>query len=99
MTYYWSRNYQLLQQLSESNEKLEKKAPNSTELRIRETQLSFLSKWFIDLMSEHSNNQSDIRIKYKDHLKRQLEVMGKVSGDPVGRSRCSLRVVSLAGHD
>jgi t-SNARE complex subunit (syntaxin) len=70
-----------LKSLSESNDILEAKQPNSTELRIRETQLSFLQKWFVDLLTEHFISQIDYQAKYKDRLKRQLDIMGQPTTD------------------
>lgn len=52
-----------------------------TQLRIRETQLSFLQKWFMDLMNEHSTSQSDYNDKHKRLLRTQLEVIGVHKSD------------------
>lgn len=45
-------------------------------MRIRETQISFLQKWFLDLMQDHSTSSADYQEKYKQLMRRQLEVMG-----------------------
>lgn len=48
----------------------------STELRIRETQVSFLQKWFINLMVDHSTSQSDYNDRHKKILRAHMEVIG-----------------------
>ena len=68
-----------LKELEGNNGSLESKQPNSTQLRIRETQLSFLHKWYMDLITEHSTSQEDYRTKYKERMIRSLEIVGKVS--------------------
>ncbi|KAI1289783.1 Syntaxin-1B [Halotydeus destructor] len=74
-----------LSALKESNDKLEDEGgvqqSNCTELRMRQTQFSFLQKWFVDLMTEHSCSQSDYQTKYKERLKRELNIMGHSTTD------------------
>ena len=53
----------------------------ATELRIRETQLSFLQKWFVDLMTDHSTSQSDYNERHKRLLRTQMEVIGIKKSD------------------
>ena len=76
-----------LRDLREQNEKLQDGDPGpggmtgktkltATELRIRETQLSFLQKWFVDLMTEHSTSQSEYNERHKRLLRTQMEVIG-----------------------
>lgn len=52
------------------------KAQNATEQRMRDTQLSFLQKWFVDLMTNHSISQSEYNDKHKRLLRTQMEVIG-----------------------
>ena len=47
-----------------------------TDLRIRETQVSFLQKWFMDLMTDHSTSQSDYNDRHKKLLRAHMEVIG-----------------------
>lgn len=68
-----------LRELRDSNDGSQSgssKKLTSTELRIRETQLSFLQKWFVDLMTNHSTSQSDYNERHKRLLRTQMEVIG-----------------------
>lgn len=84
-----------LQQMKESNETVQVTRPSKkkknvtvnpkkvsqTLLRIRETQFSYLRKWFVDLMTEYSGSQSMYFDKQKKLLKTQLQVMGVDKSD------------------
>jgi len=53
-----------------------KESLSPTELRIRETQLSFLHKLFVNLMTDHSTSQADYNERHKKLLRAHMEVIG-----------------------
>lgn len=57
----------------------------STQLRIRETQINCLHKRFLDLMTEHSQSQSDYNDKHKKLLRDQVEIVtgGRKNDDEI----------------
>ena len=57
----------------------------STQLRIRETQITCLHKRFLDLMTEHSQSQSDYNDKHKKLLRDQVEIVtgGRKNDDEI----------------
>jgi t-SNARE complex subunit (syntaxin) len=75
-----------LKQLRETNEALEIEINDrsnnkgnkitGTDLRIRETQVSFLQKWFMDIMTDHSTSQADYNDRHKKLLRAHMEVIG-----------------------
>lgn len=65
-----------LRDSNDGNQAAAGKKMTATELRIRETQLSFLQKWFVDLMTDHSTSQSDYNERHKKLLRTQMEVIG-----------------------
>lgn len=65
-----------LRKLQSSNTESGVKNLTATEMRIRETQLSFVQKWFVDLMTDHSTSQSDYNDLYRRLLRTQMEVIG-----------------------
>ena len=53
-----------------------RKGSTNAEVRIRETQVSFLQKWFTDMMNDYSKSSLEYQERYKKLMKAQLEVMG-----------------------
>jgi len=47
-----------------------------TELRIRETQVAYLHKLFINVMTDHSTSQSDYNDRHKKLMRAHMEVIG-----------------------
>ncbi|XP_041427148.1 syntaxin-3 isoform X2 [Xenopus laevis] len=54
---------------------------SSTDLRIRKSQHSVLSRKFVDVMTKYNEAQVDFREKSKGRIQRQLEITGKSTTD------------------
>jgi len=75
-----------LKELRDTTESLESQVMNSTsnskrkitptDVRIRETQVSFLQKWFMDIMTDHCTSQADYNDRHKKLLRAHMEVIG-----------------------
>jgi len=51
----------------------------SAELRIKKTQLSTLSRKFVEVMTEYNRTQTDYRERCKSRIQRQLEITGRTT--------------------
>ena len=101
-----------LQQLKESNDAEvsqtkstpSKKQPAKltlTQQRIRETQINCLHKRFLDLMTDHSQSQSDYNDKHKKLLRDQVEIVtgGRKNDDEIEQMLTEpLEDVFTGGH-
>jgi len=68
-----------LKVIETGNEQEESVNKASAELRIKKTQLSTLSRKFVEVMTEYNRTQTDYRERCKSRIQRQLEITGRTT--------------------